>query len=102
MSRTLGEEAHVPQGCGCEGCPCGAHLLQVPLKNLLNELIHHLHQVLGEQEVRQRVRPYLGNVRTTWGTMKLPQQDLLLSKFWSFGAGEGGCCSLTMAAQTST
>lgn len=41
-----GRGAHSPQGRGCEGRPRGAELFAVPLKNLLDELVHHLRQVL--------------------------------------------------------
>lgn len=37
---------HLPQSCGCEGRPSSTNLLTVPLKNLLDELVHHLCQVL--------------------------------------------------------
>lgn len=37
---------HLPQSCGCEGRPGSTNLLAVPLENLLDELIHHLCQVL--------------------------------------------------------
>ena len=38
--------ARLPQGCGCEGGPGGAHLLAVALKHLLDELVHDLGQGL--------------------------------------------------------
>lgn len=37
---------YLPQSCGCEGRPSSTKLLTVSLKNLLDELVHHLCQVL--------------------------------------------------------
>lgn len=39
---------HSPQSCGYVGCPGGADFLTVHLQSLLDELVHHLHQVLGQ------------------------------------------------------
>lgn len=41
-----GGARHSPQGCHGEGRPGGTNLLTVPLQDLLDELIHHLSQVL--------------------------------------------------------
>lgn len=56
-----GGAPHSPQSCGCEGRPGSTDLLTVSLKNLLDELVHHLRQVLkrpdggGEEVVRHAV-----------------------------------------------
>lgn len=49
-----GGAPHSPQSCGREGRPSGTNLLTVPLKNLLDELIHHLSQVLRRGQTGQR------------------------------------------------
>ena len=53
-SLRTGDAPHLPQGCGCKGCPSGTHFLKVTLKNLLDKLIHHLGQVLrGGRKAQQ-------------------------------------------------
>ena len=56
-SLRTGDAPHLPQGCGCKGCPCGTNFLKVTLKNLLDELIHHLGQVLRGGQKGQECWP---------------------------------------------